>query len=45
MKDFETRESEVIDLGRASIETRGAGIVFADDSGGQRNAAPGKVDD
>lgn len=45
MKDFEFADSEVIDLGQASVETKGAGIVFADDSGGQRNAAPGTIDD
>lgn len=45
MKDFELTEAEVIDLGKASIETKGGGIVFADTSGGQRNAMPGTTDD
>ena len=45
MKDLETREGEMIDLGKAPVETKGAGIVFADDSGGQRNAVAGTLED
>jgi hypothetical protein len=45
MKILQYREGKVIDLGRASVETKGAGIVFLDSSGGQRNAAPGCLDD
>ena len=36
---------QVIELGRASVETKGGGIVYPDGSGGLRNAAPGVVED
>lgn len=45
MKDFELADSDVIELGQASVETKGAGLVFTDDSGGQRIAPAGTIDD
>jgi hypothetical protein len=45
MKDRKLSESPVVELGRASVETKGGGIVFPDASGGLRNVAPGIVDD
>ena len=30
MKDFENADSEVIDLGKATVETKGAGQLFVD---------------
>ena len=45
MKDFEFVDSEVIDLGQASVETKGAGLVFTDNSGGQRIAPACLVED
>jgi hypothetical protein len=35
-KTIERREDDVIDLGAASVETKGQGFVIADD-GGQQN--------
>ncbi len=45
MKHFELNGAEVIDLGKASTETKGAGLVFTDNSGGQRIAPAGSIDD
>ena len=45
MKDLEFVDSEVIDLGQASVETKGAGLVFTDNSGGQRIAPAGLVEE
>jgi hypothetical protein len=45
MKHFELNDSEVVDLGTASVETKGAGLVFTDNSGGQRIAPAGSIDD
>lgn len=45
MKSREPTQGQVIELGRASTETKGGGIVFPDASGGLRNAAPGTLED
>ena len=38
MKDFENADSEVIDLGKATVETKGAGQLFVDAGIGKQNS-------
>ncbi|WP_341713071.1 hypothetical protein [Erythrobacter sp.] len=45
MKDLEYSEAEVIDLGKATTETKGDAIVFSDGSGGKLESLAGIVDD
>lgn len=45
MNNRKTAENPVIELGRASVETKGGGIVFPDASGGLRNVEPGTLED
>ena len=45
MKEFEENHDEVIDLGKASIETKGAVGFYIDASGGQLANSPGLLDD
>ena len=45
MKDFENADSEVIDLGKATVETKVAGQLFVDAGIGKQNSTPGLVDD
>lgn len=45
MKDFELIESEVIDLGQASIETKGDAVFQIDVDAGQLRYVPGLVQD
>ncbi len=45
MKDFELNDDSVIDLGQASVETKGAEILLADDDGSPRVFAMGIVNE
>lgn len=45
MKDFEPVESEVIDLGQASVETRGDALFDIDVSSGRLTYATGTAED
>lgn len=45
MKDVEIREDAVIDLGQASVETKGEAIFLTDDDGSPRVYLPGIVAD
>lgn len=45
MKDFDLSEEPVIDLGQASVETKGQAIFDLDVSGGQLRYATGIADD
>jgi hypothetical protein len=45
MKEFELNDEAVIDLGQASVETKGAAILLADDDGSPRVFAMGIVND
>ena len=45
MKDFEDIEDEVIDLGQASLETKGSALFEIDVSGGRLSYATGIVDE
>jgi hypothetical protein len=45
MKDFELNDESMIDLGQASVETKGAAILFADDDGSPRVYAMGIVNE
>ncbi|HCJ22404.1 MAG TPA: hypothetical protein DHV64_12935 [Erythrobacter sp.] len=45
MKDFEHTQDEVIDLGQASAETKGAVGFYIDASGGQLVNSPGLLDE
>jgi hypothetical protein len=45
MKDFDFEDSALIDLGQASVETKGAAIFLADDDGTPRVYAMGIVNE
>ncbi|RIV80233.1 benenodin family lasso peptide [Pelagerythrobacter aerophilus] len=45
MKDFETIDSEVIDLGQASVETKGDAIFEIDVDAGQLRYVPGLIEE
>lgn len=45
MKDLEQIESEIVDLGQASVETRGNAIFQSDGGGGRLIFVPGMTDD
>lgn len=45
MTDVELREDAVIDLGQASVETKGAGIYDIDSSGDKLRFVTGIADD
>lgn len=45
MKDLDHSESEIIDLGAASTETRGDALFDIDVSGGRLSYATGMADD
>ena len=45
MKEFDHNQNEVIDLGKASVETKGAVGFYIDASGGQLAHSPGLLDD
>lgn len=45
MKDFEPIDSEVIDLGQASIETKGDALIQIDTDAGQLRFVPGLIED
>ena len=45
MHTLNTRESAIIDLGKASLETKGNAIFDNDGSGGRLNYVTGMADD
>lgn len=45
MKNFRNADAEIVDLGKATVETKGAGQLFVDAGIGRQNSVPGLVDD
>lgn len=45
MKDVEIRENAVIDLGQASVETKGPALIESDGSGGKLRFVMGIAED
>ncbi|MXP28336.1 benenodin family lasso peptide [Porphyrobacter algicida] len=45
MKDFEFVEGEVIDLGQASVETKGDAVFEIDADAGQLRYIPGLIEE
>lgn len=45
MKNLEKSRDEIVDLGKATVETKGAGFLYVDAGIGKRDSAPGIVDD
>jgi hypothetical protein len=45
MKDVELNDEAIIDLGQASAETKGPGVIASDGSGGKLNFVSGIAED